>query len=470
MNEAEATELCYLSALELREGYRRRELSPVEVAEAVLARIERLNPRLNAYVTVTAERALADARAAEQSYASGGEPGLLAGIPISIKDNQPTAGIRTTSGSLVTKDYVPDVDALFVRRVRAAGAVLLGKTNLPEVGWKGASTNRVVGATHNPWRHGLTAGGSSSGGAAAVATGLGPLAQGGDGAGSIRIPAAFCGVFGLKPSFGLIPYPSSNVDTLAHLGPLTRTVRDAALFLDATAGADPRDRFSFSTGIDYLAATEGGIAGLRVAWSPDLGYAAVDPEVREVAARAAARFADLGCQVEEVDPGIPDPWDIVDTIWAPAQATPYLHTYLEVRDRLDPGRLPIIERGFKMHATALHDAQRRRVDYHAAWCAFMERYDLLLTPQLPVTAFPVADDYPREIDGREMTYLGWSAFTYPFNLTGQPAASVPCGVAHGGLPVGLQLVGRWRDDATVLRAAAAFEQVAPWAQHRPPEG
>jgi aspartyl-tRNA(Asn)/glutamyl-tRNA(Gln) amidotransferase subunit A len=189
-----------------------------------------------------------------------------------------------------------------------------------------------------------------------------------------------------------------------------------------------------------------------------------------VAARAAARFADLGCHVEEVDPGIPDPWEIVDTIWGPAQATPYLHTYLEVRDRLDPARLPIIERGFKMHATALHDAQRRRIDYHAAWCAFMERYDLLLTPQLPVTAFPVQDDYPREINGREMTYLGWTPFTYPFNLTGQPAASVPCGTAHGGLPVGLQLVGRWRDDATVLRAAAAFEQLAPWAHHRPPEG
>src|SRR4051812_32445476 len=363
MNPAQETELCYLSALELRERYRRRDLSPVEVAEATLARIERLNPRLNAFLTVTAERALADARVAERAYAPGGTPGPLAGIPTSVKDNQPTRGIRTTGGSLVTKDYVPDEDAIFVTRLNAAGMTLLGKTNLPEAGWKGASSNRLGPPAQNPWKIGRTTGGSSAGAAAAVAAGLGPLAQGGDGAGSIRIPAAFCGVFGLKPSFGLIASPASSAATLAHPGPLTRTVRDAALMLNAMAGADPRDRYSFSSGVDYLAACEGDIAGLHVAWSPDLGYATVDPEVRELTARAAARFAELGCHVEEVSPDLPDPWEIIDVIWVATQAAYFVHNYDQVRDLLDPGRLPLIERGFQLRASDLGDANNRRTAY-----------------------------------------------------------------------------------------------------------
>jgi aspartyl-tRNA(Asn)/glutamyl-tRNA(Gln) amidotransferase subunit A len=466
----DATDICYLAATELREHYQRRDLSPVEVTEAVLAQIERLNPRLNAFITVTADRALAEARAAEHAYAPGGSPRPLEGIPLSIKDNQATKGIRTTGGSLLTQDVVPDEDALFVSRLFAAGSVLLGKTNLPELGWKGASSNRLGEPARNPWNPERTTGGSSAGAAAAVATGMGPLAQGGDGAGSIRIPAGFCGVFGYKSSFGLIPQPSSNADTLAHGGPLTRTVRDAALFLNVAAGADPRDRFSFSTGLDYVTACDGGIAGLRVAWSPDLGYAQVDPEVREMTARAAAHFADLGCHVEEANPGLPDPWPIADIIWSAGQAAYYLHNYAEVRDLLDPGRLPVIDRGFALPATALADAIRRRIDYHTAMCNFMEGYDLLLTPALPITAFAADDDFPAEINGVPQTYLGWTAFTYPFNLTGQPAATVPCGFASDGLPVSLQIVGRWRDDPTVLRAAAAFEEAQPWRQHRPPLG
>ena len=470
----DATALCYLPATELRARFTRRELSPVEVVEAILARIERLNPQLNAFLTITADRALAEARAAERAYAPGGDPRPLEGIPISIKDNQATRGIRTTGGSLVTKDAVPDRDALFVGRLFAAGGLLLGKTNLPELGWKGGSSNRLGEPTRNPWGLDRTSGGSSSGAAAAVAAGLGPIAQGGDGAGSVRIPAGFCGVFGYKSSFGLIPQPSSNADTLAHAGPLTRTVRDGALFLDATAGADARDRFSFSTDTNFLAACDGDIAGLRVAWSPDLGYAQVDPEVRALTARAAARFSDLGCHVEEVDPGLPDPWPIADTIWSAGQAAYYAHNYAEVRDLLDPGRLPIIERGFQLPAVALAEALRRRVEYHTAFSDFMERYDLLLTPGLPITAFAADADFPAEINGVPQTYLGWTAFTYPFNLTGQPAACVPCGFAGGtresgsGLPVALQIVGRWRDDATVLRASATFEAANPWQQHRPP--
>ncbi|MDP9370799.1 MAG: amidase family protein, partial [Chloroflexota bacterium] len=328
-------DICFLSALELRERYRQRDLSPVEVAETILARIEKLNPRLTAFITVTSDLALEQARAAERAYVPGGEPGPLAGVPISIKDLTPTKGIRTTRGSLLSTDWVPDEDVPFVERVRAAGAVELGKTNTPELGWKGDSGNRLVGPTHNPWRHGRTAGGSSGGAGAAVAAGLGPLAQGSDGAGSIRIPAAFCGIVGFKPSFGLVPlYPPGLFGDLAHLGPMTRTVRDAALLLDVTAGADPRDRLSWSSGVDYLAACDGGVRGLRVAWSPDLGGRPIEPEVRRVAEDAACRFTELGCEVEEADPGLPDPWEVVDQILSAAMAGYHKEDFDAVKDRI----------------------------------------------------------------------------------------------------------------------------------------
>jgi aspartyl-tRNA(Asn)/glutamyl-tRNA(Gln) amidotransferase subunit A len=463
-----ADDLCFTSALDLREHYRRRTLSPVEVTEAVLARIERLNPALTAYVTVTPELARDHAKAAERAYAAG-DAGPLAGIPISIKDLAPTKGIRTTRGSLLSADWIPDEDAPFVERVYAAGAVMLGKTNTPEFGWKGDSGNRVVGPTHNPWLHGRTAGGSSGGGAAAVAAGLGPLAQGSDGAGSIRIPCGFCGIFGHKPSFGLVPqYPPSVMGDLSHMGPMTRTVRDAALLLTVTAGADARDRFSWTSGIDYLAVLDrADVSGLRVAWSPDLGYAPVDPTVRETTTAAAGRFAGLGCRVEEVDPGLPNPWDIVDAIWASATAGTHRDDLTQVRDKLDPGRVAVAEHGFTFSAADLANALIRRNAYYLAMRTFMERYDLLLTPTLPCTAFPAGHDHPGQIAGTPTTYLGWTAFTYPFNLTGQPAATVPCGFDASGLPIGLQIVGRWHDDATVLRAAAAFEAIAPWTDRRP---
>jgi aspartyl-tRNA(Asn)/glutamyl-tRNA(Gln) amidotransferase subunit A len=460
-------QVCWLSALELQERFRRRELSPVEVVEAVLGRIDRLNPSLNAYVTATPELAIEQARAAERAYAAGAA-GPLAGVPISIKDLTPTRGVRTTRGSLMDPDWVPDFDAPFVERVYTAGAVLLGKTNTPELGWKGDSGNRVVGPSHNPWRHGLTPGGSSGGAGAAVAAGLGPLSQGSDGAGSIRIPAAFCGIFGHKPSFGLVPqFPASAVGDLSHLGPMTRTVRDAALLLDVVAGADPRDRLSHSTGVDHLAACEGGIAGLRVAWSPDLGYAAVEPAVREVVTVAAERFAsDLGCHVEEVEPGIEDPYEILDTIWVSAMAGYMGDQYAARRPLLDPGLVREIDRARDFAMVRVAAAYQRRNNVYHAWRTFFQRWDLLITPMLSCTAFEAGRDHPGQVAGVPTTFLSWTPFSFPFNLTGQPAATVPCGFVDG-LPVGLQIVGRWRDDATVLRAAAAFEAATPWAQYRP---
>jgi aspartyl-tRNA(Asn)/glutamyl-tRNA(Gln) amidotransferase subunit A len=460
--------IAFISAEELIALYRRRELSPVEVARSTLDRIARVNPALNAFTVVTADLALVQAEAAERAYAEGSAD-LLAGVPISIKDLTPTRGIRTARGSLVDPYWVPDEDAPVVERLYAAGAVMLGKTNTPELGWKGDSGNRVYGPTFNPWRRERTAGGSSGGAAAAVAAGLGSLAQGSDGAGSIRIPAAFCGIFGFKQSFGLVPqFPASAVGDLSHVGPITRTVRDAALMLTAIAGADDRDRFSWSSGLDYVMATEGEVRELRVAWSPSLGHASVDAEVLDLTQAAARVFGDLGCHIEEADPAIPDPAPIIDLMWTGAMAGYFEGRVDQVRDLLDPGLLNVVDRAQTIPAARLARAQQQRNEYCAGMHDFMANYDLLLTPTLPCTAFSAGLDEPDGWKRSTMAPLDWTPFTFPFNLTGQPAATVPCGFDSQGLPVGLQIVGRRRNDPTVLKAAAAFEQARPWQERRPP--
>jgi aspartyl-tRNA(Asn)/glutamyl-tRNA(Gln) amidotransferase subunit A len=462
--------IAYLSASELRDRYRTKALSPVEVTRAILDRIDRLNPVLNAFTVVTAELALEQAHAAERAYAAGDAP-PLAGIPISIKDLTPTRGIRTARGSLLNPDWVPDEDAPVVERLYAAGAVMLGKTNTPELGWKGDSGNRVFGPSFNPWDLTKTPGGSSGGAAAAVAAGLGPLAQGSDGAGSIRIPAAFCGIFGFKQSFGLIPqYPPSAVGDLSHLGPMTRTVRDAAMMLNVMAGADGRDRLSWSSGIDYTRDLDAGVRGLRVAWSPTLGYAQVANDVLESAERAAMAFRELGCEVEQVDPIIRDPGNIVDVMWSGSMAGYFAGRLDDVRALLDPGLLEVIDRAASLSAADMAHALQQRNTYYTGMRQFMDlqRFDLLLTPTLPVTAFTAGLDEPDGWQRSTLAPLDWTPFTFPFNLTGQPAATVPCGLDQNGLPIGLQIVGRWRDDNKVLRAAAAFESLMPWAQLRPP--
>ncbi len=456
----------YTPATELVERYRTRELSPVEVTQAVLDRIERLNPPLNAFVTVTSERALADARRAEEAYING-DPPPLAGVPTSIKDLVPTKGIRTTRGSLLEPNWVPDFDPVFVQRLYDAGIVMLGKTNTPEGGWKGETTNRVAGTTRNPWNLDRTPGGSSGGASAAVAAGLGPLAQGGDGAGSIRIPAAFSGIFGHKPSFGRVPYPGSSPTQVAHTGPMTRTVADAALMLDVMAGPDPSDRHSLAKAPSLVEDIQGGIAGLRVAWSLDLGYAEVEPEVAELTTTAARQFEALGCLVEEAHPGLADPWPIIDVLFAMGQAGGVADRLDEVRHLLDQGRLRQIERALQWTVVDVQQAMSARDVYWDGMRAFFEEYDLLLTPTVPLAPFAAGTDYPETINDVEMSYLSWTPFTYPFNLTGQPSASVPCGFTSDGLPVGLQITGKWRDDATVLRAAARFEEVMPWADATP---
>ncbi|HEY7032947.1 MAG TPA: amidase, partial [Thermomicrobiales bacterium] len=442
-------ELCYLPATELAAAFRSRRLSPVEVAEATLRRIESVNPAINAFVTVTADLALASARESERRIARGEARGPLEGVPVGIKDLSETKGIRTTHGSWIFADHVPEEDAPVVARVRDGGAVVLGKTNTPEFGWKSPTSNPLFGPTRNPWHRERTSAGSSGGSAAAVAAGLGPIAMGGDGGGSIRQPASFCGVFGIKPTFGLVPnVPAGVVDDFVSEGPLSRTVRDGAMLLGVMAGYDPRDAYSApQPPVDYVAACDGGIRGLRVAWSPDLGYAAVDPTVRAIAERAARRFADLGCVVEEADPGWSDPWQLFHTIFY-ALMGGVMEKYLpEWREKMDPGLVRIVEVGREVAAFDVGRAQAARNELRQAAHRFFGRYDLLLTPTMTLPPFALGIDFPSEVGGQPVSGMQWTAFTFPFNLTGQPAASVPAGWTEDGLPVGLQVVGRRWEDA-----------------------
>lgn len=459
----------FLPATGLAEAYRARQLSPVEVTEGVLRRIERINPAINAFVTVTADVAMEAARASERRFATGEIAGPLDGVPVGIKDLSPTKGIRTTHGSRIFADHVPEEDAPIVERLKAGGAVILGKTNTPEFGWKSPTDNPLFGPTRNPWNLERTAAGSSGGSAAAVACGLGPIATGGDGGGSIRQPASFCGVVGLKPTFGLVPmFPPSSVGSFVSEGPLSRTVRDAALMLNVIAGADPRDAFSApGPAVDYLAACDGGIRGLRVAWSPDLGYAAVDPEVRAIAERAALRFVDLGCEVEEAAPGWADPYELFHILFYGLVGGDIDEFLPEWAGKLDPGLERIVELGRPLSAFDLARAQRIRNELQVTAARFFAHYDLLLTPTMTLPPFPVGIDFPPEVGGQPVTGMQWTAFTFPFNLTGHPAASVPAGWTENGLPIGLQVVGRRWEDALVLRACADFEAIQPWAERRP---
>lgn len=463
-------ELCWMPAAELAAGIAKKKVSPVEVVEAVLARIERLE-RLNAYVTLDAESARKAARAAERAVMKkGARLGPLHGVPFSVKDLVITKGVRTTFGTPLYKDHVPDEDAPMVERLKAAGAIMIGKTNTPAFGWIGATHNLIFGITRNPWNLERTPGGSSGGASAAVAAGLAPLAIGTDGGGSIRIPSSFAGIFGLKPSFGRIPtYPASGAWSLSHVGPMTRTVKDAALVMNACAGPDERDVNSLPPQpMDYVKALTGSLKGVRVAYSDTLGYAPlVDPEGREATAKAARAFRELGCRVEEVDPGWPSPFEAWRQIFAGGIAT-RMAPYVRERDKIDAGLLRIIEETLKSPPTAYVQAWFDRLAWWQHPRRLFEKYDLLLTPTTARPAFAVGLDNATEIGGTPSPEWAWTPFTYPFNLTGQPAASVPCGFTRDGLPIGLQIVGRRFDDATVLRASAAFEAARPWGHRRPP--
>lgn len=462
--------LSFTPAVDLARMIRGKALSPVELMKATIARAERLNTVLNAICTPTYEAAVAAAREAEGAVMRGGPLGRLHGIPTSIKDLSLTRGVRTMAGSHIFRDRVPETDHVHVERLRAAGAISIGKTTTSEFGWSGVSRSPLTGITHNPWKQGMNAGASSAGAGVCAAAGIGPIHQGSDGAGSIRMPAGFCGVYGLKPSHGRVPYhPVPANGLISHVGPITRTVADAALMLQALAGPDDRDMSSLaSEPEDYVAHLDQGIKGLKVAYSPDLGYLKVDAEVANPVREAALAFETLGAIVEEVNPGWGDPIETEHCLYTTHMAGMYGDYLARWADQMDPGLVAIIRHGHRYSAVDYCKAHARRLAYYDKVRVFFERYDLLLTPTLSVAAFPAERLMPAHWEQHEWDWLRWAGFSYPFNLTWLPAATCPCGFTPAGLPVGLQIVAGRNRDLRVLQASRAFEQARPWAQHRPP--
>ena len=460
-------DLTQCTAIELLGLYRSGAASPVEATQAVLQRIARLNPLLNAFCLIDEATAMASARQSEARWQAHRRSGAgvlsLDGVPMSIKDLILTQGWPTLRGSkTVNPDQPWQVDAPVTARLREAGAVLLGKTTTPEFGCKGETNSLLTGISRNPWNPARTPGGSSGGASAAVSAGLGPLAIGTDGAGSVRIPAAFCGNVGFKPSFGRVPaYPLSPFGSVAHLGPHAMTVEDVALLMNTIALPDTRDWTSLPfDGVDYLAGLKGGIKGFRVAYSPTLGYAKnVDPEIAAATAQAAKHLQDLGAVVEEVDPLTEDPLDISTGLWF-AGAYQVWQTLNPAQQALtDPDFKSQAQLGAELDANAIHALTQRRGVLGSHLRQFMQRFDLILTPSTAVTAFKALPAGHSVMNSAAM--LGWTPFSYPFNLSQQPAISLPCGLTLDGLPMGVQLVGTMFGDAKLLQAAQALQACYP---------
>lgn len=459
----------WLSAAELTAAYRAGELSPVDVVRAALEAIERRDASLNAYCLVDAAGALASARASEGRWRRGEQLGPADGVPTSIKDLLLTKGWPTLRGSRLISEGSSawDEDAPSVARLREGGAVLLGKVTTPEFGWKGVTDSPRCGVTRNPWDSARTSGGSSGGSAAAVAAGLGTWSVGTDGGGSIRIPAGFTGTVGLKPTYGVVPlYPASPFGTLAHAGPMTRTVEDAAIMLDVLAQPDPRDwsslpapRGSFTSGLND------GVRDLRVAFSPDLGYGRNDPAVESAVRTAVQVLAGLGAQVEEVDLGWSDPVEAYHVLWFSGAAKVVEGYGAGAEQSIDPNLRRALEVHSGYSAGDFLDATAIRMKLGHDMGLFHQQYDVLVTPTLPIPAFEAGADVPAGSPSPDWT--SWTPYTYPFNLTQQPAISVPCGFTPQGLPVGLQIVGPRHADALVLRTAAAYEKATEWSRRRP---
>jgi Asp-tRNA(Asn)/Glu-tRNA(Gln) amidotransferase A subunit family amidase len=439
-----------------------------------LRRIHELQAILNAFTVVLDEQALEAARSADDAVHRGGRLPPLLGVPVSVKDHIWMTGTPATNGSAALRDFVPSEDAVPVARLRAAGAVIVGKTNNPEFCYRGFTDNVVYGLTRNPWDLERTPGGSSGGAGASVAAGMTSIALGTDGGGSIRIPASFCGVVGHKPTFGLVPKEPGfkSWKTLSVDGPLARSVRDAALMLSVVCGAAPADDMSYpGPPGDYLsmALEPGDLRGLRVAWSADLGMLPVDADVRGVFAEALSVFVDLGCDLVEAAPSTQHPTELWNTIALTegyASEGPLLATW---RDQMSLGTAEIIEAGQEITGSQYVDALHDKGRYTRVWSEFFQTYDLLLTPAMQLTAFPVGLQTPETIQDQAVDpfFDDWCTICLPANLTGMPATSVPAGFGAGGRPVGLQIMGpRWAD-ARTLRAAAAFEQHVPWTRFMP---
>ena len=424
---------------------------------------------LNAFVTVPAGAALCAAEKADEAVKRGDALGPLHGVPFHVKDNLYVVDSRTTFGSLPSQQNVTAEDCPAVERLRAAGLVMIGRTNTPEFGWKGVTDNRLFGPTRNPWNRELTPGGSSGGAAAAVAAGLGSIGIGTDGGGSLRIPASFCGVVGFKASFGRVPnWPGGGAAILRHIGAITRHVADQVQVLDVIAGPDRRDLLSLpSAGMSYAVELDKGIKGKRIAYSPDFGYARVEPEIAVLCRQAAERLAETGAHVEQISLDWNDPYEAWSVFFFGTAAAAMEKKLAAQGDQLDPGYRRVVEQGLKLRGVDFANALAARHEFWERVRRVYEKFDLLVSPTLPVPPFAIGQDDADPIEGEKLGPLQWTRFTYPFNLTGQPAASVPAGWTKSGLPVGLQIIGDRNADLLVLQAASAWELVQPWQDKRP---
>ena len=463
--------ISYKPAWELAELIRNKALSPVQLMKKTLERIESVNPVINAFVEIRANQAMAEAEKIEKQINNGVAPGPLAGIPVGVKDLEDVEGMVTSFGSIPYKDNVAKQDSVQVARLRQAGAIIVGKTNTPEFGFTGFTKNRLYGVTRNPWNQERTPGGSSGGSAAAVAAGMVPLATGSDAGGSIRIPACYSGCFGIKPTFGRIPMgPSDRLHMTRTwtLGPLTRSVLDAALYLDCTAGDHPADPESLSRpSSPYLETLKRQPGVLKIGFSPDLGYARVQKDVMTLVEKAVVEFEKMGHQVSIWNDPLPD----LSAAWSDLmnwELCGQLHEDLErIRPELGRTLAQSLDnaKGLSIH-DHLHIQKLRTTLNRILWKGFND-FDLLLTPTMPTEAFAAKGPPPAEIDGEPIPLLGAVAFTYPFNLSGHPAATIPIGLTGSGLPAGLQIIGPRHNDARVLQAAYQYEQASPWCDRRP---
>ena len=475
-------EICFLSACEMAEKIKTQELTSQEITEVIIERIEKINPIINAYCTPTLELAREMAKKADEAVKKRKKMGLLHGIPVSIKDETETKGIRTTYGSKMFENNIPRKDEAVVRRLRDAGVVILGKTNTPAYGYKGETDNLIFGVTKNPWNLERTPGGSSGGASAAIASGLGPIGIGSDGGGSIRIPSCFCGLYGLKSTFGRVPQNSMKLmgyaGTFIHKGPLVRYVKDAALVLDIIAGQDESDRYSVpNPNFSYLERLNNTPNNLKIGYSLDLGFAeALDPEVETSVMNGIQKFEEFGWSIEKSRIKLRNPESLFFTLWSSGFGYllgPFLK---EWQDKMEPDLVDLINRGLSFSVKELKIAEVQREMYYSDICRAFKKIDILITPTLSCPAFELGKSLVIEeetgktgviINGKNMTTLGWLPFTYPFNMSGHPAASIPCGWSSDGLPIGMQLVGKRFDELTVLQVSKAFEDISPWQDKRP---
>ena len=468
-------QLAFTPAWKQRDMIASGEISPLELTELYLRRIDALNPKLNAYLTVVGDMAMGWARKAEAAVQRGDTLGPLHGVPISIKDLNATKGIRTTNGSLIFKDQVPDADDMVTERIRKSGAIILGKTNTPELGHKGSTENRLGEPCRNPWDTSRTPGGSSGGAAAGQVSGLSALSQGSDGGGSIRIPASFCGLYGIKSTQGRVPSIATGPGGWGQLGqngPITSNVKDSAMLLQVLAGPDDRDPVCIRTQPpDFSANLDGGVKGLRIGWTPDFGSAPVDPEVRSACEAAAMAFQDLGASVETADTyiDIDDAVELLDTIMWTDRTANSGHLLAEHADKMTDTFRPPLEAAMGWSAQKVAFALRRLEWHRFRMAQVFDKYDLLLSPTMSVPAFTIGT-LPEVIDGKKINnpIWGFNPFNFLINLSKQTAASIPCGYSSDGLPIGLHIIGDCGQESLVLQASAAYEQAHPWADKHPP--